>query len=567
MLKGCLKSLAILAGLIAGYYYVLHGRITPPGDRWGALALGFGMWIVSGLLWNVLNALSNRRALKRASSTAQQFEDGQIVAVAGVIRPLGAPLLAPFSKRPCVAYEYWMRPLYSRSSGQTPPQVSGEALAPSVIEGPTSRAQLLAWPFLQNYVEAQFDGDEHRQNARAYVAATQFETATVSSAFSKLKEMLADDDGSIKVDMNNGGEIDVDGLRLCEKIVPAGANVCAIGTWSAQKNGIVPDPNSTAGVELIPGTLDTVLRKLRGKAIGFFIGAIVMATVFNAIGYFVLTNFENQERPGRLTQFHQTVMSDDREAVEKALSKGAKNFVDASDSQGMTALMVVKSAAVAQLLLDHGATGTRRDPYGRPPLIYAAIRGDAATLKVLLDHGADIDAQDNDGLSALMFAISAETPEALRFLIVRKANLELVDETGRSAIEIAENFPDIRQILLDAGATDETLDAATAPRLPEDCGEPMRVVEGYLAAVAAGDVTGTSEAMTSRMKMRYTREQLEELAAARPAEARFTPGWASATLATLEPAGKTREYAHTGTARPPAARLRGRAETSATTSK
>ncbi len=455
MLKGCLKSLAMLAGFIAVYYYILHGRITPPGDRWGALALGFGMWIVSGLLWNVLNATAHRRALKRAGASTQQFEDGQVVAVAGVIRPLGQPLLAPFSKRPCVAYEYWMRPLYSRSSGQTPPQVSGEALAPAVIEGATMRAQLLAWPFLQNFVEAQFDGDEHRQNARDYVGATQFEKATVSSAFSKLKEMLADDDGSIKVDMNNGGEINVDDLRLCEKIVPAGANVCAIGKWSSPKNGIVPDPNSTAGVELIPGTLEKVLSKLRGKAIGFFIGAVIMTAAVNGIGFVVLTQYEKTERPGRVTEFHTTVIDNDRAAVEKALRSGAKNFVDATDSEGMTALMVVRSAGVAQLLLDHGASVTPRDQYARTPLIYAAIRGDAATLKLLLDHGADIDAQDQDGMTALMFAVAADTPEALRFLIVRKANLELVDESGRSAIELAESHPDARRILLDAGAVEK----------------------------------------------------------------------------------------------------------------
>jgi hypothetical protein len=458
MLKGCLKSLAILAVLIAVYYYVLHGRITPPGDRWGALALGFGMWIVSGLLWNVVNAMSNRRALKRAAANAQQFEDGQTVAVAGVIRPLGQPLLAPFSRRPCVAYEYWMRPRYSRSSGQAPPQVSGEALAPSVIEGPTVRAQLLAWPFLQNYVETQFDGDEHTRNAREYVGATQFEQATVSSAISKLREMLADDDGSIKVDMNNGGEISVDDLRLSEKIVPAGSNVCAIGTWSAQKNGIVPDSSSTSGVELIPGTLDAVLRKLRGKAIGFFVGAVVMTAVVNGVGFLVLTQYEKQERPKRVDEFQQTVLGDDRETVEKALRGGAKHFVNESDSEGRTPLMLARSAGVAQLLLDHGASVTARDHSGRTPLIYAAIRGDTPTMKLVLDHGADIDAQDDQGLTALMFAMAADTPEPVRFLIVRKANLELRDGTGRTALDHSEAYPDARQILLDAGAIDKTPD-------------------------------------------------------------------------------------------------------------
>jgi len=67
MLKGCLKSLAILAGLIAGYYYVLHGRISPPGDRWGALAPGFGMWLVPGLARDLPNAHAKPKAVTRSA--------------------------------------------------------------------------------------------------------------------------------------------------------------------------------------------------------------------------------------------------------------------------------------------------------------------------------------------------------------------------------------------------------------------------------------------------------------------------------------------------------------------
>jgi hypothetical protein len=50
------------------------------------------------------------------------------------------------------------------------------------------------------------------------------------------------------------------------------------------------------------------------------------------------------------------------------------------------------------------------------------------------------------------------------------------------------------------------------------------------------------------MKMRYTRAQLEELAANKPLEARCTAGWATATLATLELEGRTDEFDYRGTA-------------------
>ncbi|MCM2313938.1 MAG: ankyrin repeat domain-containing protein [Thermoanaerobaculia bacterium] len=532
MLKGCLKSLAMLFGFIAIYYYLLQGRVTPPGDRWGAVALGFGMWIVSGLIWNAAISLSNRGKLKRAGGGVQQFEDGQVVAVAGTIRPLGEPLLAPISKRPCVAYEYKMRPLYSRSSGQTPPMVTGEALAPAVIEGPTGSARLLAWPFLESFVETQLDGDDHRENARAYVSATEFEKVTVSSAISKLKELLADDDGSIKLDMNNGGEIDADALRFSEKIVPAGAKVCAIGRWSTMKGGIVPDPDAARGVELIPGALDAVLSKLAKKAVGFVIGALIMAAVIHGIGWLVLTQYEKDARPQRVYNFVQMVNGDDPREVEKAL-RSMKGLLDEPEINGLTGLHTARSAAVTKLLLDAGANPNVRDPSGLQPLAIATRRGDVESMKLLLDRGADINAQENDGTTALMRSVEQVSPEALRFLLVRRPDLELRDHSGRSALDRAASFPGAREILLAAGAVDESLDTATAPRLAADCGEPMRVVADYLAAIASGDVETANEVRSSRIKARLTPESLGELAANRPAEARCTAGWATPTLATV----------------------------------
>ncbi len=537
MLKGCLKSLALLFGFIALYYYLLHGRFSPPGDRWGAIGLGFGMWIVSGLIWNVFNALSTRGKLQRAQGGVQTFEDGQVVAVAGTIRALGEPLLAPFSHRPCVAYEYKMRP-HARRGGQAPPMVSGEALAPSVIEGQTGSARLLAWPFLESFVETQLDGDDHRANARAYVASTTFEAVTVSSAISKLKELLADDDGSIKIDMNNGGEIDPGSMYLAEKIVPAGALVCAVGRWSTAKGGIVPDPDSAQGVELIPGSVDVVLGKLASKARNFLLGAIIMAAIIHAIGWLVLTQYEKNARPQRVNDFVQTVYGDDPEAIAKAL-RGMKGLLHAPDLNGITGLLAARSADVTKILLDAGADVNVRDPSGLQPLAIATSRGDVESMKLLLDRGADIDAQENDGTTALMRSVEQESPEALRFLIVRGANLELRDDAGRSALDRTATWPGAREILIDAGAVDEMLDTTTALRMGEDCGEPLRVVTAYLAAVASGDVTTANDAMSARINARITPESLQGLAAYRPAEVRCTAGWATATLATLELEGRS----------------------------
>ena len=173
------------------------------------------------------------------------------------------------------------------------------------------------------------------------------------------------------------------------------------------------------------------------------------------------------------------------------------------------------------------------------PLAIATSRGDVESMKLLLDRGADIDAQENDGTTALMRSVEQESPEALRFLIVRGANLELRDDAGRSALDRTATWPGAREILIDAGAVDEMLDTTTALRMGEDCGEPLRVVTAYLAAVASGDVTTANDAMSARINARITPESLQGLAAYRPAEVRCTAGWATATLATLELEGRS----------------------------
>ena len=67
----------------------------------------------------------------------------------------------------------------------------------------------------------------------------------------------------------------------------------------------------------------------------------------------------------------------------------------------------------------------------------------------------------------------------------------------------------------------------------------MRVVRGYLAALASGDAKTANEARSSRIRARLTPDSLGELAAARPAEVRCSAGWATPTLATVARDGQS----------------------------
>ena len=533
MLKGCLKSLALLGFLFAGYFFLLRLRFPAPNALAAAAALGFIMWIVVGMLLGALNAARQGRMLRRTLA-GTPFEDGERVAVAGTIRPLGDPLRAPFSLRECVAFEYSMTPFH-RPGATRSPNANGQALTPSVIESAARQTRLLAWPSLDKFAVTILGSDEHRANARAYLASATFQPVSVSNVFGTMKAVLADDDGSIRVDTTPGdpSAIDPDSVRLNEKIVPAGARVCAIGLWNAARIGIVPEPGTYQGVTLLPGEPEKVLKGFRSMALGTFVAALVLAGIAHAIAFPLLAKIEREEKPARFGSFLYTVTQGDVETIEKELAV-TNDFATYADSSGVTALMSSPSATVTSLLIERGAMVNARADDGRTALHFAAQSSDAARAKVLLDHGAEIDAQDEDGDTPLMFAARTDDgPAALRLLILRKANLELWNHEGRTALEQVDNYVDdsAEQILLAAGAIPGAVDYDTAPRLPRDGGEPGKVVMAFISAVTNGDLAAANAARSGRISVRLTAASVGERAASYPSNINCRGGWATPTLA------------------------------------
>ncbi|MCM2314527.1 MAG: ankyrin repeat domain-containing protein [Thermoanaerobaculia bacterium] len=533
MLKGCLKSLALLALLYAGYFFLLRLRFPAPNALAAAAALGFVMWIVAGLLLGALNAIRQGRMLRRTLD-GKSFEDGERVAVAGTIRPLGDPLRAPFSLRECVAYEYSMTPFH-RPGGTSSPNANGQALTPSVIESAGRQTRLLAWPSLDKFAVTIWGSDEHRANARAYLTSTTFRNVSVSNVFGTMKAVLADDDGSIRVDTTPGeaSAVNPEFVRLNEKIVPAGARVCAIGRWSAARNGIVPEPGAYQGVTLLPGEPEKVLKGFRSMALGSVVAALVLAGAAHAIAFPLLAKIERDEKPSRFGSFLYTVTQGDVGTIEKELAV-APDFATYADSSGVTALMSSPSAAVTSFLIERGASVNARANDGRTALHFAAQSGDGERAKVLLDRGAEIDVQDEDGDTPLMFAARTDKgPAALRLLILRKANLELWNHEGRTALEQVDNYTDdsAEQILLAAGAIPGSIDYDTAPLLPKDGGEPGKVVMAFISAVEGGDLAAANDARSGRIRARLTVASVGERAASYPSNIYCRGGWGTPTLA------------------------------------
>ena len=62
----------------------------------------------------------------------------------------------------------------------------------------------------------------------------------------KLSDVVwTDDDGQVRKDWRMGNLQDLEGATLMEQVVAPGSQVFAIGKWSAEKRGLIPDSGGT----------------------------------------------------------------------------------------------------------------------------------------------------------------------------------------------------------------------------------------------------------------------------------------------------------------------------------
>jgi hypothetical protein len=482
MKAGCGISLATFALTGAAYYAWLRGRFDPPGDWIAALVGGFLMMMVAGLLQNAHLAWRDQRVMDRAHQ-GMPPEDGKTFAASGPIRPLGRPLLAPFSGTECVAYEYdVVRGAGSEGDGGGN-AYGGFHLTPSAVETSIGRVKLLSWPVLDDFRRRRVEDEQGQARAAAYVAATTFEPMGVTKVYAQLKELLTDDDGFVRKDWRMGeGPVDVAACGLRERLVPVGEVVSAIGPYSAEKNGIVPGVGrGQAPVRLLRGSAATVYAKLRGRSRNHFTGAVIMAIVVNAAILLLAARYEAYMEPQR---------------------------------------RINRAEALAQ----------------------AARQGNVAALRRLLPEGSDPDLRREDD-TPLMIAAQQGHVEAVRALIAAGADLEIVNPRwGRTALEQAldaEQY-DTARVLREAGARDVTVSTRNGSALPPDGGEPYRACAAWLAAVQREDVPAL-KVLWAGDHRNLDGIDFSVWKGARPPAPWFLQGFANESAATLYVGGGDRE--------------------------
>lgn len=307
MKKGCSLWLTLFIALAVAYGVWLDNFVL------GGI-FGFLMIVALGFLSTPIRKRDELALVKQAGyspfrADSAFFQDGKRVALFGYLYPLhGSGIKAPFSHRECLAYSYSIQ---SGSGEDSYKKYEGFCITPSVIMTRRGDVKLFAYPELKGFVPTP-DGELSYKNALDYIGSTTFETFKVSEirkAYESVIEELMDDSGSVKKDTQfipstEKREEEIVALKIADESEPEIAQddtleeicvgvrdeVCLIGTWSSDKQGIVSDYTQTLKrVTLTKGNQQQVLESIRRTMIVYPLIGLVIAVVVNLIAWSLAT--------------------------------------------------------------------------------------------------------------------------------------------------------------------------------------------------------------------------------------------------------------------------------------
>lgn len=418
--RSCLLLLILGLALFAGYGAILYDVFEAPGN---VIAAGVGALSATALFGAAGNWWHGRRdaAAFRHAVRGGAPRDGALAVVSGPIRPLGAPLSAPFSGRACVAYEYDVLPR-RRAGGETVAHdLTGVAMAPSVVETARGGVRLLGFPILDEFPRTERADTAWRERAERYIAETTFEPMQgmrVVKLLAMLEDALADADGAVRKDCRlTADPVPLDDRVLRERVVEVGQQVCAVGLYRADLRAL--KPAGTTLNRLVPGHAADVGRQLTAQAWSQALFGLVFFLAGHAIlgGALYLSETRHAREPAeqQASVVWIAVQEGDVAALERAVRRGANP--SALDVFGGAALHSTRDPAMVAALIRLGAdVNVRRRESGETPLIVAARAGNAAIVRMLLGAGADVHLRSHDGTTAMGEAVRVGAEDVVALL-------------------------------------------------------------------------------------------------------------------------------------------------------
>jgi ankyrin repeat protein len=405
----------------------------------------------------VLQGLGERKRTE-ASAGGAAFRDGEFAAVDGKVRALGEALVAPFSGKRCVAYEYtvWMGqgsiPGRRRNpdAGRGWAGLAGVALAPSVIDGYRGPVKLLGFsPLGVRFPTQWFKGHEAegKRGVRRLIDGRKYETLKGMGKLrlvTQLFDLQSDDDGALRKDWClDENVLDApESVLISESVIAEGDRVGASGLWSEARQGLYGHVGRV-GFDVWPGNLEDRRRRLLLEPMGRLAFLAMCCAGLGVVISLVWRSTEEVEGFRRA------------QAVERARA----SFTD----------VIWKDPEATRAALRAGIPVDRRDHYGNTLLMEAAHQHDAGWVKLLLEEGADVHAANPRWGTALDQAIRAR----------------------------ARGREEVIALLKAAGARDFRVGAGNGHAVPAGGGAPGAAIAGWYRAIEAGDLAALNARFVS----------------------------------------------------------------------
>jgi hypothetical protein len=538
MLRGCLLSLLLFATLVVGYYFWLSTVFLPPTSYWLSALVGFIVLCSIGAIVNAKNAWRDW-SLIAASERGLPPRDGRLMAVCGEIYPVGEPLIAPFSGAKCVICEYDLsrqRPSSSTGNEKSGSDFAGFLMVPIVIPSKAGDVKLLGFPLIEGFPDLGHNSFDAARRAIDFLTTREFDERTgikIVTVLGVFDDLWADEDGFVEKNIRIGkislpdlfppeleaaidaqlqadaekaaapagvnpstaaadpasedelddeefddeDELDEDDEiddeedweddqlatlpptvpRMMEKRVHIGQEVCAIGRYDAMRGGLVPTRGSTTPNRLIRGTADKLIARSRASVSSYLIGGLVALVIVHAATFGIMLAYIRSPEMQRHWRDQATtaVANKDLSKLEEAIERGFD--INARNTANNTLLMEATDANTGRWLIERGADVNATNSSGETPLFQAVKNGNEELVKLYIEKGANLDVQTT--------------------------------EYRRTALMTAVDYHqhNIADILRKAGAKDDVITRETGEPLPEDGGEPLKVVQAYLDAIRAHD--------------------------------------------------------------------------------
>jgi hypothetical protein len=179
----------------------------------------------------------------------------------------------------------------------------------------------------------------------------------------------------------------------------------------------------------------------------------------NLIGAFVFGKANGIRRETNLAELNEQMvkaaMDGDAAAVKALLARGADVNAKGEYSGWTPLMMAVRKGDIelVNFLLANGAdANTKSSLRSRTALMEAARNRKVEVVKALLAADPDVDAVDWEGYTALMFAAISGQLDFVHALLAHGADLNVKTKVGGSALMMASGYPDVVNILKEAGA-------------------------------------------------------------------------------------------------------------------